>query len=449
MGTPTPTRVLSGCLQRHSGPADRMTRREFLRGASAAFAAPWVVASSALGLAGRSPSERIAMGFIGTGAQGMGNLKTFLYRDDVQVLAVCDVDSSRREEARKVVEEHYARKSQGTGRQQCASYSDFRELVARDDIDAVVISTPDHWHTIPALEAVRSGKDVYCEKPLTLTIAEGRVLADAVRRYGRVFQTGSQQRSSDKFRLACELVRNGRIGALRLIKTGLVRGRATGLHAAEPVPKGFDYEMWLGQAPWAPYCKERCHYNFRFILDYSGGQMTNWGAHHNDIAQWGNGTDLSGPVEVEGRGEFPADGLYDAPIDFEVEYTYANGVRLLCSTKNRSGVTFEGSEGWIYVDRGQLAANPPSVLGSVIKPNEIRLYESRDHHRNFLDCVRSRSETVAPAEIGHRSATVCHLGNIAMLLRRRLRWDPGRERFVNDPEADRMIARAMRAPWRL
>lgn len=424
----------------------RTSRREFLK---AACAAPWVISPSVLGLGAFAPSERIAMGFIGTGGQGMGNLKTFLHKDGVQVLAVCDVDASRREEARKVVEEHYAKQAKGASSPRCAAYNDFRELIARQDIDAVVISTPDHWHAIPSIEAVRSGKDVYCEKPLTLTVAEGRLLSDAVKRWGRVFQTGSQQRSSDKFRLACELVRNGRIGKLLRIKTGLPQGRATGLGPPEPVPDGFDYDMWLGPAPWAPYRKERCHYNFRFILDYSGGQMTNWGAHHNDIAQWANGTDLSGPVEVEGTATFPKDGLFDAPVTFSVEYKYANGVTLHCSTSNRSGVTFEGTEGWIYVDRGKLEANPPAVLTSAIKPGEIRLYESRDHAQNFLDCIRTRRETVAPAEIGHRSATVCHLGNIAILLGRRLRWDPARERFVNDPEADRMLARAMRPPWRL
>jgi len=375
-------------------------------------------------------------------------MRGFLHSGDTQIVAVCDVDSGRREGARKAVEAHYsARRPKGTY-QGCAAYNDFRELIARDDIDAVVISTPDHWHILPAMAAVRSGKDVYVEKPFTLTIAEGRAISNAVRRYGRVCQVGSQQRSEWRFRFACELVRNGRIGKLRTIRTGLAKGRAIGPQKPMPVPKGFDYDLWLGPAPWEPYTKARCHYNFRFIRDYSGGQVTNWGSHHNDIAQWGNGTELTGPLEVEGCGEYPTDGLFNVVLTHHFECRYANGVKLVCSTKG-GGVRFEGTEGWVYVNRGRIDAHPKSLLTSIIGPNEVRLYESRSHKRNFIDCIKTRAAPIASAEIGHRSATVCHLGNIAMLLGRKVQWDPERERFVNDPEADRMISRPMRAPWRL
>ena len=431
----------------HSDPT--VSRRQFLTTAAAGVLGPYVIGSSAWGAAGRpSPSNRIAMAAIGLGGMGEGNLRGFLHNSDVQMLAVCDVDQRRRDAARSVVEDYYARRMPKGSYKGCAAYTDFRDIIARDDIDAVVISTPDHWHILPALAAARSGKDMYVEKPFTLTIQEGRVISDTVRRYGRVCQVGSQQRSEWRFRYACELVRNGRIGKLHTIRTGLAKGRSIGPQKPQPAPKWLAYDLWLGPAPWAPYTSKRCHYNFRFISDYSGGQVTNWGSHHNDIAQWGNGTELSGPVEVEGRGNYPKDGLYDVAVTFEFTCTYANGVKLVASTKG-GGVRFEGTEGWIYVNRGRLDASPKSLLSSVIGPNEIHLYESRSHKRNFLDCIKTRSEPIAPAEIGHRSATVCHLGNVAMQLQRKVRWDPARERFVDDPEADRLIARPMRPPWRL
>ena len=429
------------------GTRNTITRRQFMKAAGAA--GPYVITSAALGAGGRpAPSNRVVMGCIGIGGMGTGNLKSFLHSSDVHMAAVCDVDSKRREAARKSVDGHYAKRGKKGAYKGCAAYNDLRELIAREDIDAVAISTPDHWHVLPAIAAAKAGKDVYVEKPLTLTIAEGRALSDTVLRYGRVCQVGSQQRSEWRFRFACELVRNGRIGKLHTIRTGLPKGRTIRPQKPQPVPEGFDYDMWLGQAPWEPYTPKRCHYNFRFIRDYSGGQVTNWGSHHNDIAQWGNGAERAGPVEIEGKGEFPRDGLYNVVLGFQFTCTYANGVKLICTTKS-GGVRFEGSDGWVYVNRGRIDAHPKSLLTSVIRPNEIHLYESRSHKRNFLDCVKTRAETVAPAEIGHRSASVCHLGNIAMLLGRKVKWNPECERFVNDPEADRMISRPMRAPWRL
>ncbi|MBL7153494.1 MAG: Gfo/Idh/MocA family oxidoreductase, partial [Phycisphaerae bacterium] len=331
-----------------------------------------------------------------------------------------------------------------------SSYVDFRELVARDDIDAVSVGTPDHWHVPVSIAAVRSGKDVYCEKPLTLTIAEGRKLADEVKRYGRVFQTGSQQRSSSNFRKGCEYVVNGRIGKLQTIRVGIPGNnrKCEPTWTPEPVPKDLDYDLWLGPAPWVPYHPQRCHYQFRFMLDYSGGQVTNWGAHHLDIAQWGLQADDSGPVEIRGKGEFPTTGLFTTSTKVDVEYTYSNGVKLLFKTGG-GGTRFEGSEGWVYVNRGKIDAEPKSLLSSSIGPNEIHLYNSNDHKGNFLDCIKSRKDPICNAEVGHRSSTVCHLANIAMLLDRPLKWDPKKEVFPGDDEATRMTWRPRRSPWLL
>jgi predicted dehydrogenase len=429
-----------------------LSRRSLLK--SVVIAAPLVIPASALGGEDRpSPSHRINMGCIGIRNQGGGHLRSLSGNSQVQVVAVCDVDKSIRDAGRKVVEDRYAKDMASGTYLGCHAYNDFRELIARPDIDAVMIAVPDHWHTLICLAAIRAGKDVYCEKPLTLFIREGRVLADAVKRYGAVFQTGSQQRSEHggRFRRAVELVRNGRIGQLRHIDVGLPGNniKQYGVHPPMPVPEGFDYEMWLGPAPYEPYTEGRCHYYFRFILDYSGGQVTNFGAHDLDIAQWALDADNTGPVEVDGsRGEFYTEGLYDVAKRVDFTCTYANGVTVRCQTSG-SGCRFHGTEGWIYVNRGTLQASNPKVLDSVIGPSEVRVYESKSHWGNFLECVKTRRTPICSAEVGHRSATVCHLGNIAMKLRRTVKWDPAREQFVNDPEADRMTTRAYRAPWRL
>jgi predicted dehydrogenase len=417
-----------------------ITRRDFLKSSAfvtgAAVALPIIVPSSVFGA--DAPSNRITMGCIGTGGKGSSNMKGFNANSGCQVVAVCDVDAAHRENARKTV-----------GLDPKSSYNDFRELLARDDIDAVSIATPDHWHVPTSIAAVRAGKDVYCEKPLTLTIAEGRTLVNEVKRYGRIFQTGSQQRSGSEFRKACELVVNGRIGKLHTMRVGISGNNRTceSTWTPEPVPEGFDYDLWLGPAPWEPYHTQRCHYQFRFILEYSGGQMTNWGAHHLDIAQWGNQSDDTGPVEIRGKGEFPKTGLFTTALNAEVGYTYASGVKMFLS--RGGGTRFEGTEGWIYVNRGKLEAEPKSLLTSVIGPDEIHLYESNDHKQNFLDCIKSRKDPICTAEIGHRTSTVCHLGNIAMLLDRPLKWDPQKEQFIGDDEANRMTWRPRRAPWRL
>lgn len=417
-----------------------ISRRRFLQQGAAvgtALAFPAIVPASVFGA--NAPANRITIASIGLGGMGTHDMRGFLANPGAEVVALCDVDA-RHLEAARVIAKLPPR----------ACTPDFRELLARSDIDAAVVATPDHWHVPIALAAVKAGKDVYCEKPLTLTIAQGRVLADAVQRYGRVLQTGSQQRSGSEFRRACELVRNGRIGTLQTMQVRIPGNNKTcpPVWQPMPVPAGFDYDRWLGPAPWAPYTEQRCHYQFRFILDYSGGQITNWGAHHLDIAQWGNGTDHSGPVAVEGRGVFPREGLFTTALHVDVTYTYANGVRLFLKTGG-TGTRFEGTDGWIFVDRGKLAASPESLLHAQIGPNELHLYESHDHKQNFLDCVRLRKQPVASAEIGHRSATLCHLGNIAMLLGTRLEWDPAEERFRNCDAANRMRSRSMRSPWRV
>jgi len=423
---------------------DRLTRRDFLRSAATAAAAPYVITSPALGADGRAPAaNRITMGFIGVGGQGSGHLRASVGHRDIQVLAVCDVDARHRDRAKAAVDRRY---------KGCSAYRDFRELLARDDIDAVLIATPDHWHALISIAAAEAGKDIYCEKPFAATIAEGRAVCDAVRRHGVVFQTGSQERSNGRCRRACELVRNGRIGRVHTVHMNLpTDNRRCGPQPAMAVPKGFDYDLWLGPAPAEPYTRLRCHFNFRWILDYSDGELTDRGAHVNDIAQWGVGMERSGPIEIGGTGEFPREGLFNTATGYHVEGRYANGVKLVISSRGPRGIKFEGSDGWIFVHihGGRLRAEPAAVLDSTIGPDEVHLYRSAGHRRNWLECIRTRREPVACAEVGHRTVSLCHLANISLLLGRKLRWDPDAERFVGDDEADRMLARPMREPWRL
>lgn len=433
---------------------NKIGRRKFLKTAGGAAlglaVAPTIIPASALGADGRpAPSNRLVMASIGVGSRGTENLRQFLSYKQVQVVAVCDVDRGHRSAAREIVEKKYADEAQSGAYKGCKEYNDFRDLCARGDIDAIAIATPDHWHAMTAIAAAKSGKDIYAEKPLSLTIAQGRAMSDTMKRYGTLFQTGSQQRSDRNFRFACELVRNERIGKLKTIRVGLPTGPTIGPQAAMPIPDGFDYDFWLGPAPEAPYTENRCFWNFRWILDYSGGQLTDWAAHHCDIAQWGMGTESTGPVSVEGKGEYPRDGLYNAATHYHFDCMFANGVKMMCGDDMRGGVTFEGSEGWVYVNRGEIEADPKGLLTTTIGPNEIHLYESQSQHMNFLECVRTRSAPIAPIETAHRSISIAHLGNIAMQLGRKVNWNPDIERFVNDPEADRMLSRSMRGSWHL
>ncbi|MHC4692122.1 MAG: Gfo/Idh/MocA family protein [Planctomycetota bacterium] len=442
-----------------SNKSDVLTRRQFLKSSVAAAAAvawPAIVPASVFGAG--APSNRITFGCIGVGRMGLGDLREIMGFKQAQILAVCDVDSKRTKHAQQLVEKHYARQSQDGTYKGCATYGDFRDLIAQKDIDAVSVATPDHWHALPSLAAARAGKDIFLQKPLSLTIEEGRQLSDTVSRYGRVFQIGSQQRSDSRFRKACELVRNGRIGKLQTVKVGFGTDPGTGPQAPMPVPDWLDYNMWLGPAPWAAYTEKRVHPQSGYgrpgwlrIADYGAGMITGWGSHHNDIAQWGMGTENTGPVEIEGQAEFPKDGLWDVHGAFSIEYTYANGVKVTCADtrKNKQGILFEGSEGWVYVRRGHIDANPKSLLTSPIGSDELQLYKSNNHKANLLECIKSRKQTVAPAEVAHRSCSVCLLGEIAMRLGKKLKWDPETETFTNDDQANRMLSKPMRSPWHL
>lgn len=443
-------------------------RRRFL---TTAAMAPAILPATVLGT--DAPSNRISLGCIGTGFQWQWDTSAFLALEDVQIVAVCDVDRKRMENAKKVIEDGYAAKTVSGIYSGVSMHGDFRELLARDDIDAVAIATPDHWHALIAMAASNAGKDIYCQKPLTYSIREGRALSDTVRRNRTVFQTGSQQRSMGNFRFACELVRNRKIGELKEVEVGLGGpGGDIVQWAPAPVPDGFDYDMWLGPAPWAQYTEKRCHFTFRWIKDFAYGLVTDWGAHHIDTAQWGMGSDGSGPVTIDSRAEFIPDGLYDVPKSFRFTCEYSSGVKMTVADGSvfKLGIKFIGSDGWVFITRGQgegdISAEPESILSSVIGPDDVRLYRHRPtrsrinwnhendnntimHYINFIDCIRSRKETAAPVETGHRSVSICHLAHISMELGRPVRWDPDRERFVGDPEADRMLMRPMRSPWHL
>ncbi len=449
-------------------PKKALTRRDFLErtAKTAALASfPLIVPACVTGRGAHpAPSERVNLGCIGMGNMGTGDMKASLSDDRVQVVAVCDVNRESesgywagrgggREPARRIAEAHYAGKTGRAGYKGVEAYSDFREIVERNDIDAVIIALPVHWHAIPAIMAAESGKDIYGEKPLSLTVSDGRKMSDAVRKNRRVFQCGSQQRSDELFRFSCELVRNSRIGDLRTVKCGLPGGTpdySKNAHrtATEPIPNGFDYETWLGPAPWKPYSPARTHVNWRWVFDYSGGQVTDWGGHHPDIAQWAMDTEDTGPLEIRNaRAKYANHPIYDTASNYYFECVYESGVVLSVSNEHRMGVTFEGTDGWVWVTRGEMDANPKSLLESEIGPGEIHLYKSTSHMRNFIDCVYSREDPIAPAETAHRSITIAHVGNIAMKLSRDLKWNPKKERFVKDAEADAMLSRPYRAPW--
>ena len=429
------------------------SRRGVLKAAAAGAAAvvlPTIVPSGAIGLAGAvAPSERITMGFIGCGGRMNAVMGALMRVPDVQPVAVCDVNSFNRAAARKKARVPAAN-----------SYVDFRPLVARDDIDAVAIASGDWWHVLQAQAAVRAGKDVYCEKPLSNTIAEGRALVRTVERYGAVFQHGTQLHSLGTVRQACELVRNGRLGKLHTIKIGSPPGKATGHHPATPVPDWIDYNLWQGPAPEAPFTIQRIGYNkgkrfglpgWYFISDYSrAGWLAGYAVHDLDIAQWGMGNNRSGPVSVEGRGVYPAKGLYNTIMTFNIEYRYANGVKLILTDtgQNPHGVRFIGEKGWVFV-RSRIDANPKSLLRERLDPSETHLYRSPGHAQNFIDCVKSRAPTITPIEVAHRATSTSQIGGIACELQRKLEWDPGAERFVNDEQANGLLSYAMRPPWRL
>lgn len=442
-----------------------MTRRSFLKktgaGAGAALAAPTIVPSSSLGAGEKAaPSNRITVGLIGVGRQVIYiNLKSFVQAPDVQVVALCDVDRWRLDLTNDRVTSIYGTKMRSGKFSDVPRYTDFREVLARKDIDAVMISTPDHWHVPMSVAAVKAGKDVCCEKPLTRSIAEGRLLSDLVTKHKRVFRTDSEFRSLNVFHRACELVRNGRIGKLHTIRSGVPLDKFTSPpHVDMPVPEELDYEKWLGPAPKAPYTEQRVHQRRGYerpgwmrIRDYCDGMVTNWGTHLNDIAQWGNNTDRTGPVEVQGRGTYPPAGsMWNVLTEFEVHYRYANGVRLIYKTE-KPYVRFEGTEGWVQANFGGegLQAEPTSILGAEIGPNEIHL-PFKNEKRDFIDCVKTRGQTLEDAEVGHRTTSLCHLGQIAVQVSGKLEWDPAAERFRNSDAANKLLSNPPgRAPWAL
>lgn len=456
----------------------RTSRRDFLATAGKTVAAtsvisgfPSIVSSSVLGA--WSPSNRINIGAIGNGRISRGHDLPGLWKyDAARIVAVCDLDSHRVEGARTLVNDYYTKKT-GKKYDGVTTYGDYRELLANKDVDAVVISTPDHWHAIIAIHAVQAGKDVYLQKPASLTIAEGRTLSDAVHHSGRIFQIGSQQRSSPQFRYAAELVRNGRIGKLQTVKIGLPGDPSGEEEPTMPVPKNLNYDMWLGSTPVVAYTEKRVHPQVGYdrpgwlrCEQFGAGMITGWGAHHIDSAHWGMDTEYTGPIEIWGTAEFPKSGLWDVHGPFKTEAIYANGVHMIVSGDFPNGIRFEGTDGWIFVSRGNetvtasdpvaklqdaraLNASDPKIIKSVIGPDEIHLYESEDHHGNWLDCIRSRQQPIAPVEVAHRACSACLLHHIAMKLKRKLYWDPGRERFKNDDEANGLLSRPQRTPYML
>lgn len=442
------------------------SRRKFLQtSAVVAVAAPYIVPASVFGA--NAPSNRINVGCIGTGNQGFLDLKLFLQQPDCQLKAICDVnrgsgnyknetDIRGLEPGQAVVEGFYAKQKDAGDYKGCDTFRDFRDLLARDDIDAVVVVAPDHWHEQMTIAAAEAGKDIYCEKPLGLTIAGQQRMIKAVRENGRVLQTGSHERSNPYVRDACEWVRGGAIGDVERVVCHVGRHNKVGPGPGwkpTPVPEGFDYEMWLGPAPDAPYHRDRCLYNFRFNYDYAGGQITNFGAHSIDMAQWGLGTDLTGPVEINHvyADYLPQGSLFDAATFSQFNCKYANGTVLECYTAEPSvRCTFYGTDGVVSIDnQGQNATVIPNGLAPKSLQKRVKYHSGSDHVRNFLDCIKSRSEPAAPVEVGHRSASICHLGNIAMKLESTLQWDPDSEQFEgeNSDEANALLDRTARNTW--
>ena len=422
---------------------NKLNRRIFLQTLALSGAASIVSPTWSRG-EGKSPNERIQLGFVGVGTQGRGHLGAFLGMDDVHVVAVCDVVKERLDLAKKMVEDKYAKAKEKDNYKGCVAVKNFQELTDRKDIDAVVIATPDHWHALVAVAAARAGKDIYCEKPLTRTIGEGRRVVEEAKKKKVIFQTGSQQRCEfdGRFRLAVDLIRNGRIGKIKTVRVGVGAPNKPCNLPTQDVPEGTDWDLWNGPSPARGYneilCPKGIHKgfpNWRAYREYAGGALADFGAHHFDIAQWALDMDGSGPVSIE-----PPPGKEEKGLRF----VYANGIEMFHG--GPSGCTFEGTDGVIYVDRPKIESKPESILKEPLGDKAVRVYLSTNQKRNWIECVRSRKEPLCPAEVGHRSASVCHLGNIGYQLRKKLKWDPVKEKF-DDEEANKLIDQAMRAPW--
>jgi predicted dehydrogenase len=451
-------------------------RREFLASAGKGVIASSVVAGfpaivPATVFGSTAPSNLINVGAIGTGRISRVHDMPGVWRqEEARIVAVCDLDRRRVEDAQTLVNGYYAKKT-GKPYDGVTTYGDYRDLLASKDVDAVVISTPDHWHCLIGIHAAEAGKDIYLQKPTSLTIAEGRALSNAVHRSGRIFQIGSQQRSSPQFRYAAELVRNGRIGRLKTVKVGLPGDPSGEVEPEMPIPKNLDYDAWLGSTPYVYYTEKRVHPQDGYgrpgwlrCEQFGAGMITGWGAHHLDSAHWAMDTEHTGPVEIWGTATFPTKGLWDVHGDFETHALYASGVEMIVSGAFPNGLRFEGTEGWVFVSRGNeavtssdpqaklkdaqaLAASDPKIITSVIGPDEVNLYKSANHHANWIECVRSRQQPIAPVEVAHRSCSACLLHHMAMKLKRKLHWDPVKERFKNDDEANAMLSRPQRPPY--
>ena len=455
-----------------------MNRRNFVKNSLKASAAttmavtgfPTIVPASVIGK--NAPSNKINIGAIGVGRISRDHdMKETLPFDQARIMAVCDVDSKRLAEGKKYVNDYYAAKT-GKPYDGVTMYDDHRALLQNKDIDAVLISTPDHSHAYLGIHAVEAGKDVYLQKPASLTITEGRALSNAVHRTGRILQIGSQQRSSTQFRYAAELVRNGRIGDLKTVYVGLPGDPGGEEEPEMPIPKNLNYDAWLGSTPNVYYTEKRVHPQNDYsrpgwlrMEQFGAGMITGWGAHHVDIAHWGMDTEYTGPIEISGRADFPKSGLWNVHGLFQTEGVYANGVKMIVSNELPNGVKFEGTEGWIFVTRGDyrasasdpiptgknkvlpLTASNNKIITSVIGENEINLYKSADQHGNWLESIISRKQPISPVEIGHRSCSTCLLHHIAMKLKRKIYWDPMNERFINDDEANAMLNRPHRFPY--
>ncbi len=451
-----------------------LSRRAYLKTAAAGalgmIALPTIVPASVFGK--KAPSNRIQVGQIGFGRIAREHdLPDTMRYDQARVIAVCDVDRNRMQDGKNWIEKRYL--DQNKGGHEVKTYGDYREMLMNPEVDAVIISTPDHWHAQPAIEAALAGKHIYLQKPASLTIAEGRLMSDIVHRTGVIFQVGSQQRSANpwpQFKRACELVRNGRIGAVKTVRIGLPGDPSGDPEPEMPIPAGLDYDRWLGSTPYVYYTEKRVHPQTGYdrpgwlrCEQFGAGMITGWGAHHIDTAHWGMGTEFTGPVEMEAKAQFPKSGLWNVHGDFLVEAKYANGATMLVSGEFPNGVRFEGTEGWIFVSRGNVgvtasdpskaqnsdafSASDPKILQSVIGPDEIHLYDSPDQHGNWLDCIISGRQTVAPVEVAHRSCSACLVFHTAMKLGRKLYWDPAKERFRNDDEANATLSRPQRYPY--
>ena len=431
---------------------DKSTRRDFLKRsatvATGALILPQIIPSTALGMGGKlPPSDRIVMGAIGVGSQGSSNMRDFLeLKNQVQFVAVCDVDTSHQANAKGLADEANKNKD-------CRVYGDYREFLEKEKLDAVSIALPDHWHGIIYSAAANKKLDVYGEKPICRTIEDGKTIVDAVKKNNIIWQTGSWQRSKPNFHRAVELVRNGRIGKIKTIEVGLPDGsKGIGTPPAIEVPAELNWEMWLGPALKVPY-RGVSHWNWRWILDYSGGQLTDWAGHHIDIANWGAELERTGPVEISGVGVYPRDGIYNVPVEYDFLCKYANGIEMRVANSSRlvhgGGATWYGEKGWINVDRGRLEASDPKILQEVIGANEIQIYKSENHWQNFIDCVRSRKETIAPIEVAYRAISVALLGEIAMTTGQKIQWDPEKQEIIGNPMASRLLTRPYRQPWTL